>query len=259
MVHITAIIEKGAKLHPSVEVGAYAYIGSRAKIGEGSVVMHHATVDGNTTMGKNNRVHPYSYVGGQTQDLKYKGGDPELLIGDDNNFREFCSIHCGTTEEIATRIGDHNLFLTYSHVAHDCQLGNDIILSGGATLARHIIVDDHAIISGFSAVHQFVHIGQYAILGGGSALVKDVPPFMMAAGNHASLVGINKVGLERNGFTQEEIEDAFRAFKIFHRGHTFENLPKYLTEQLTKDGRILKAFLEFMPTAKRGLVTGGKG
>jgi UDP-N-acetylglucosamine acyltransferase len=258
MIHPTAIVEKGAQLHPSVEVGAYATVGERVKIGEGSVIMHHGTVDGNTTLGKKNRVHPYAYVGGQTQDLKYKGGHPELLIGDENDFREFCTIHCGTTEEIPTRIGSHNHFLAYSHVGHDCQLGSHIILSNNGTLGGHVIVDDYAIVSGLAAVHQFVHIGMLAFIGGGSILVKDLPPFMMAQGNHAGIVNINKVGMERNGFSQEEIEDAFRAFKIFRRGHTPDHLPEYLEKSLNPKGRVYKMLLGFLPACKRGMAIGGK-
>jgi len=262
MIHPTAIIENGASLHSSVEVGAYAYVGGRAKIGEGCVVMHHATVDGNTTLGQNNRVHPYAYVGGQTQDLKYKGGDPALIIGDDNNFREFVTVHCGTTEEIPTRIGSHNHFLSYVHIAHDCQGGSHIVMSNNATLGGHVVVDDYAIIGGFTPVHQFVHIGAYVMVAGGSVLVKDLPPFMMAHGNHATLAGINKVGMERNGFTQEEIEDVFKAFKIFRKPHTFEHLPDYLLADLNKEGRVLKILLDYLSSLKmgtmRGIVTGGK-
>lgn len=259
MIHPTAIIETGAQIASDVRVGAYAYVGAQVKLGKGCVIDHHATVEGNTTMGEGNHVHTYAYVGGPTQDLKYTGGTPALIIGDDNDFREFCTIHCGTTVEIPTRIGSHNHFLSYSHVAHDCQLGSHIIMSNNATLGGHARVDDHATISGLAAVHQFVHIGEYAFLGGGSILVKDAPPYMMAQGNHATLAGINKVGMERNGFTQEEIEEAFKAFKIFHRGHTFEHLPKHLRENLNPEGRVCRAFVEFLKDCKRGLAGGARG
>ena len=258
MIHPTAIIEKGAQLHPSVTVGPYAYVGSRAKIAEGTSIGHHATVDGNTTLGKNNIVHPYAYVGGRTQDLKYKGGDPELLIGDSNTFREFSTVHCGTTEEVPTRIGDHNLFLTYTHIAHECQIGSHNILSNSVQLAGHVELHDHVIIGGLSCVHQFVRLGSYCMLGGGSALGKDIPPFMMAAGYNAPLISINKVGLERNGFSQEEIEEAFRAYKIFYRGHTWENVPKYLEENLKNDGRVYQIISGFIKEAKRGIVGAAK-
>jgi len=145
-IHPTAIIEKGAQLHESVEVGAYAYIGGRVKLGEGCKVMHHATVDGNSSLGKNNVIHPYAYIGGKTQDLKFKGGDPKLIIGDNNEFREYCTVHCGTTEEVATVVGSHNHFLSYSHLAHEVQVGNHIILSNAVQLAGHVVVEDYAII-----------------------------------------------------------------------------------------------------------------
>lgn len=257
VIHPTAIIEKGAQLHPDVEVGACAFVGSCAKIAEGCVIMHHATVGGNTTLGKNNKIHPYAYVGGPTQDLKYAGGDPELIIGDDNDFREFCTVHCGTTVEVPTRIGSRNHFLSYTHIAHDCQVGNHIVMSNNATLAGHVVVDDYAIIGGLSPVHQFVHVGAYTMIGGGSVLVKDLPPFMLAQGNHARLADINKVGMERNGFSQEEIEDAFRAFKIFYRGHTFEHLLEHLSNALNIEGRVYKALELFLKNCKRGLITGG--
>lgn len=257
--HPTAIIDRLAQLHDSVEVGAYAYVGPNVKIGEGCTIGHHATVDGRTTLGKNCKIHPYAYIGGQTQDLKYKGGNPELIIGEGNTFREFATAHCGTTEEIPTRIGNNNLFLTYTHVAHECQIGNNNILSNAVQLAGHVELGDHVIIGGMSCVHQFVRLGSYCMLGGGSALGKDIPPFMMAAGYNASLISINKVGLERNGFNQEEIENAFRAYKIFHRGHTWENVPKYVEENLG-EGRVREMILEFLKNAnpKRGIVGAAK-
>ncbi len=257
-IHPTAIVSSSAQLHDSVEIGAYAFVGPKVKLDEGCVVCHHATVDGHTTLGARNKIHPYAYIGGATQDLKFKGGEPELLIGEDNDFREFCTVHSGTTEEIPTRIGSHNHFLAYTHIAHDCQVGSHIVMSNNATLAGHVIVDDYAIIGGLAGVHQFVHVGAYTMLGGASALVKDFPPFMLAQGNHATLGGINKVGMERNGFTQEEIEEAFRAFKIFHRGHTFENYAKYLLEQLNPEGRVCQMLTKFLEHCERGLITGGR-
>jgi UDP-N-acetylglucosamine acyltransferase len=253
-IHPTAIIEKGAKLASDVTVGAYAYIGAQVTIGEGCSIGHHATVDGKTTLGKKNKLHPYAYIGGPTQDLKFAGGSPELFIGNDNTFREFTTVNCGTVEAIPTRIGNGNLFLTYTHVAHECDIGHHNIFSNSVQIAGHVTIADFNVVGGLTGIHQFVNIGSYCMVGGASGLTKDLPPFMIGQGNHAVLAGFNKVGMERAGFSQEEIEDAFRAFKIFRRRHTFENIPKYLQEQLNPEGRVFKMLVEFLGKSKRGIV-----
>ncbi len=254
-IHPSAIIEQGAELADGVQIGPYAYIGGRVKLGEGTVISHHATVDGVTSMGEQNFVHPYAYVGGPTQDMKFTGGHPELIIGSHNNFREFCTVHCATTEQTTTRIGDFNNFLAYVHIAHECQVGNSNVFSNNTTLAGHVMVGNHVGIGGLTAIHQFTRIGDYAFIGGCSAVVKDVPPMMIAAGNHATVAGINKVGLERNGFSVEEIDDAFRAFKVlFVEGHTFDHLPEHLRARV-KSQKILDLIIPFIEAkSDRGLI-----
>ncbi|MDR1458033.1 MAG: acyl-ACP--UDP-N-acetylglucosamine O-acyltransferase [Puniceicoccales bacterium] len=204
-IHSTAIIEPGAQLADDVQVGAQAYIGKYVKIESGSIVMHHATVDGDTSIGISNIIHPYTYLGGPTQDLKYDGGKPRLLIGNGNVFREFFTVHTATRSDDATVIGNNNTFLAYAHVAHDCLLGNGIIMSSHAALGGHVAVGDHANIGWSSGVHQFCRIGQYAMLSAMAKATMDVPPYMIADGIPARTRTFNRVNLERNGFSEQEI------------------------------------------------------
>ena len=163
-IHPSAIVEKGAELDSDVEVGAYAYIGGSAKIGSGTVVAHHATVDGNTVLGKCNQIFPYAFIGGKTHDLKFKGGNPGLRIGDNNVFREYTTAHCSTADKNFTIIGNNNNILAYSHIAHDCIVGDYIVMSSHSALGGHVIVENHAVIGWGSGAHQFCRIGAYAML-----------------------------------------------------------------------------------------------
>ena len=167
-IHPTAIIEKGAQIADGVEIGAYAYIGSQVKIGAGSCVFHHATVDGFTTLGERNQIFPYAFIGGKTHDLKYKGGLPGLVIGDDNVFREYSTAHMATSDGTFTIVGNRNNILAYSHIAHDCVVGDNIVMSSHAALGGHVKVEDHAVIGWGSGVHQFCRIGAYAMLSASS-------------------------------------------------------------------------------------------
>ncbi len=255
-IHKTAIVEDGAQLGENVEVGAYAYIGSRAVLGDGCVVQHHATVDGNTTMGSNNCVFPYAFIGGKTHDLKFKGGEPGLKIGNDNVFREYTTAHMATSDGGYTRIGNGNNILAYSHIAHDCVVGDKIVMSSHAALGGHVVVEDCAVIGWGSGVHQFCRVGAYAMLSGSSKLVKDLPPFFMADGSPAQVCSINKINMQRNGFTLEEIDSAFSAFKLIYkhrlsRTHAIEELEKRAD---LESSRVLKAILSFARgRSERGL------
>ncbi|MDR1255444.1 MAG: acyl-ACP--UDP-N-acetylglucosamine O-acyltransferase [Puniceicoccales bacterium] len=215
-IHPTAIVKFGAELAHGVTVDEYAYIGPLVKIGRGCVIKHHATVDGKTTLGENNVVHPYAYVGGLTHDLKYEGGEPGLEIGSRNVFREFCTMHAATRPETSTIIGSDNTFLAYSHVAHDCIVGNHVIMSAQAALGGHVEIDDYANIGWSAGIHQFCKIGKYAMVGAASKTVQDILPFMLADGNPSKVRYINVVNLQRNGFSEAQISDAKRIFKIFY-------------------------------------------
>ena len=246
-IHPTAIIEDGARLADDVEVGAYAYVGGEVEIGAGTIIEHHATVEGYTFMGKNNRLFPYAYVGGKTHDLKYVGGKPGLKIGDSNVFREFSTIHLATAPDTFTIIGNNNHFLAYGHVAHDCIVGDNVIVSAHAALGGHVILEDHAVIGWGSGVHQFCRIGAYAMLSASSKSVKDTPPFMMSDGSPAKVCAINKVKMQRLNFSEDEINAAGSAFKTIYmrglsRAHAFESL----AARPDANGRVIKAILDFV-------------
>lgn len=253
-IHPTAIIEPGAELEEGVTVGAYAYIGSQVKIARGTVVMHHATVDGATTMGADNEVHPYAYVGGKTHDLKYKGGVQRLKIGSGNVFREFSTVHCATTDDQITILGDNNLVLSYSHIAHECVVGNHLIMSSHAALGGHVIVGDHVNVGWGAGVHQFCRLGDHAMVGAASKVVQDVPPYMISDGSPAAARTINKVGLERAGFSKDEISLARRVFKVFYKdGLNRSQALDKLRGSEDLNSRVVKTFLEFTARSQRGL------
>ena len=253
-IHPTAIIEPGAELDEGVIVGAYAYIGAKVKIANGTQVMHHATVDGATTMGADNEVHPYAYVGGKTHDMKFQGGIQQLMIGSGNVFREFATIHCATSEGFVTSLGDRNLILAYSHIAHECRVGNHLVMSSHSALGGHVEVADHVNIGWGAGVHQFCRIGDYAMVGATSKVVQDVPPYMISDGSPASVRTPNKVGLERAGFSKEEISLIRRIFKVFYKeGHNRMQAAEKLNEAGVASTAIATKFLAFLETSERGL------
>lgn len=213
VIHPTAIISPEARIGPNARIGPYCVVGANVVLGEGCILHSHVVIEGPSVIGAANEFFPFACVGGRTQDLKYEGEPTHLIIGDRNVFRENCTIHRGTHAHTPTRIGDDNLFLAYSHVAHDCQLGNHIILSNNGTLGGHVVVEDYAIVSGMTAVHQFCRIGCHSITGGCSKIVQDIPPFMIVDGNPAATRGLNIVGLQRRGFAEESIRELKTAYK----------------------------------------------
>jgi UDP-N-acetylglucosamine acyltransferase len=214
-IHATAIVAPGAELDPGVEVGPYATIGPHVRVGRDSVIGPHAVIEGRTVLGARNRVFQFASVGARPQDLKYQGEPSRLEIGDDNIIREFASISPGTRGGgMVTRIGNQNLLMVSSHVAHDCSVGNWTIIANGASLGGHVSVEDYVIVGGLAGVHQFVRLGQSAILGAGTMASLDVPPFCNATGDRARLRGLNIVGLRRRGFTAEQVRYLKRAYHI---------------------------------------------
>jgi len=253
-IHATAIIEPGAELEEGVLVGAYAYIGAQVKIAKGTVVMHHATVDGATTMGNDNEVHPYAYVGGKTHDLKYKGGCPGLSIGNRNVFREFTTVHCATIEDTFTIVGDHNLLLAYSHIGHECLVGNHLVMSSHAALGGHVQIGDRVNIGWGAGLHQFCRVGDYAMVGAASKVVQDVPPYMIADGSPAMVRTTNKIGLERAGFSPEDINLVRRVFKMFYKeGLNRRQAAEKLNAEIGENNELVKTFLAFVQASERGL------
>jgi UDP-N-acetylglucosamine acyltransferase len=216
--HPTAVVHPEAQLHESVEVGPYAVIGPQVKIGEGTRLGAHAVIEGRTTIGKRNRIFQMASVGAVPQDLKYAGEDTQLVIGDDNTIREFATLHIGTAGGGGvTRIGHKNLFMAYTHVAHDCQVGSGCILSNSANIAGHVHLSDHVTMGGLSAVHQFTRVGKHAFIAGGSMVAMDVPPYCTAQGDRAELAGLNTVGLSRHGFSEDQITRIKDAYRILFR------------------------------------------
>ncbi len=213
MIHPTAIISPLARLGRNVRVGPYCLIGPHVELGDDCVLHSHVILEGPSRIGSHNEFFPFAIVGGKTQDMKYLGEPTHLEVGDHNVFRENCTVHRGTTAQIPTRIGSHNLFLAYCHVAHDCQVGNRVIMSNNASLAGHVTVGDHAILSGLCAVHQFCAIGCHSIIGGCAKVPQDVPPYMIVDGNPAVVRGVNLVGLQRRGFAESTIRDLKSAYK----------------------------------------------
>lgn len=253
-IHPSAIIEKGAELDDGVVVGPFAYIGPKVKIGKGTEVMHHATVDGATNMGANNEVHPYAYVGGKTHDLKYRGGIHGLTIGSGNVFREFTTVHCATSEGQMTSLGDQNNILAYSHIAHECRVGSHLVMSSHAALGGHVEVGNHVNVGWGAGVHQFCRIGDYAMVGAASKVVQDVPPYMISDGNPATVRTPNKVGLERAGFSREDISLIRRIFKLFYKeGLNRRQASEALSLGGLDEEEIVDRFLAFMKKSERGL------
>ena len=258
-IHPTAIVEPGAQLGTDVELGAYAYVGAEAVIGDGAKLHHHASVEGRTSLGSQCEVFPYACIGGKTQDLKYKGGRPGLQIGDRNVFREYVTIHCATNDGEFTRIGSDNVLLATCHVAHDCVLGDHIIMSNGAVLAGHVIVENHVVIGGYGGIHQFCRLGAYAMLSATAKLVHDLPPFFIADGTPAEVRAINKVGLERNGFAPDQLDRVKQIHRILYRDglNRTQALEKLAAHPLAASAEFQRV-LTFAKSSERGLAPGGR-
>jgi UDP-N-acetylglucosamine acyltransferase len=251
----SAVIDPNASLGSGVQVGPYAFIGANVELGDGCRVGHHATVEGPSKIGPRNEFFPYAAIGFKTQDLKYKGEPTHLEIGEGNVFREFSTVHRGTGAGEKTVIGNRNLFLAYSHIAHNCVVGHHTIFSNNATLAGHVVVGDYAIISGLSAVHQFCRIGAYAMIGGCAKIVQDVPPYLIADGNPAQLRGVNQVGLERRGFAETDVKALRRAYRLLaDRTLNFSQAVEKIEASEDAANIYVKHLAEFLKTTQRGVI-----
>ncbi|HWY88968.1 MAG TPA: acyl-ACP--UDP-N-acetylglucosamine O-acyltransferase [Gemmataceae bacterium] len=217
MIHPTAVVHPKAQIGPDCEIGPYCVVGEHVVIGARCRLHSHVVIDGHTRLGEGNRIFPFASIGLQTQDLKWKGGLTHTEIGDHNTFREYVTVHSATGEGEATVVGSNNHILAYSHVAHNVVLGDHVIMSNVATLAGHVVVEDCAVVGGLAAIHQFCRIGKMSIVGGCSKVVQDVPPYMLADGNPAETRTVNKVGMERNGVSEEAQSALRQAFKILFR------------------------------------------
>jgi UDP-N-acetylglucosamine acyltransferase len=253
-IHPTAIVHKGADLGPDVTVGPYSIIYDHVVVGAGTEIGPHVVIKPFTTIGVHCKIYQFASVGEIPQDLKFKGEETRLTIGDNNIIREYTTLNRGTGGGGGvTRIGNNNVFLSYVHVAHDCLIGNNVIMSNCATLAGHIEIQDHAIISGLVAIHQFVRVGAYAFVGGKSAVVKDIPPYVIVSGDRARLYGLNLVGLKRKGFSSEVILALKKTYRLFFRSKlTIQQALKAAPQELP-DVPEVRRFVDFIQSSERGI------
>ena len=253
MIHPTAIIHPQAHIGADCEIGPYCVIGEHVTLGDRCRLHSHVVVDGHTVLGRENEIFPFAAIGTKTQDLKWKGGVTHLRIGDNNVFREGVTIHSATNEGDTTVVGSNNVLLTHVHIAHDCQLGNGIIMSGFAGLAGHVVMEDNVVLGGYVAVHQFCRIGRLSMVGGCSKLRQDLAPFMLADGSPAETHTINKVGMERHGVSEESINALKQAYKIlFREGLTISNALVKIEAELPSLAEI-QHLVQFIRASERGI------
>ncbi len=254
MIHPTAIISPQAEIDDSCEIGPYCVIGDGVKLGKDCRLENHVTLQGPTTIGVENHFHPYVVIGGQTQDLKYQQEPTYLEIGDRNHFREFTTINRGTAPGEKTVIGSDNHLLAYSHVAHNCIVGNHCIFSNNGTLAGHVVMEDYAVIGGLSAVHQYCRIGQHAMIGGCTKIVQDVPPYFIADGNPAGIRSINAVGLQRRGFSEFAIANLKKSLRLLRNSDLNTSQACQQIETEFAECEEVQTLLKFIRSSERGVI-----
>ena len=253
-IHATAIVDPRAEVGEGSIIGPYSVVGPDVSIGEGCWLQHHVTLVGPARIGPRNKFYAYCSIGQQSQDLNYQGEPTYLEIGEANIFREFVTVNRSTASTGKTRIGNGGNFLAYSHIGHDCTVGDQVVFSNNGTLAGHVQVGDHAIMGGLTAVHQFCRIGRFAITGGCSKIVQDVPPFMIADGNPAKVRGINLVGLERNNFSAESVRLIKEAFRLIYRSkYNTRQALEAMTKELPATDEIAQ-ITEFIRNSERGII-----
>ncbi|MBE2898039.1 acyl-ACP--UDP-N-acetylglucosamine O-acyltransferase [Pasteurellaceae bacterium TAE3-ERU1] len=254
-IHPQAIVSDGAKIGAEVEIGPFCVIGPEVEIGARTKLNSHVVVNGNTTIGCDNQIFQFASIGEVNQDLKYQGEPTKTIIGDRNRIRESVTIHRGTVQGGGvTRVGDDNLLMINAHIAHDCQIKNHCILANNATLAGHVELDDFVIVGGMSAIHQFVIVGAHVMLGGGSMVSQDVPPYVMAQGNHARPFGVNLEGLKRRGFDKQAMRAVRSVYKLIYRsGKSLEEVIPEI-EQLAESEAAVSFFLSFFKRSTRGII-----
>ncbi|GGK66272.1 acyl-ACP--UDP-N-acetylglucosamine O-acyltransferase [Amphritea balenae] len=255
MIHSSAIIDPSARLADDVEVGPWTVIGADVEIGAGTRINSHVVIKGPTKIGQNNHIFQFASIGEDCQDKKYDGEPTELIIGDNNVFREGCTVHRGTVQDQSlTRIGSYNLFMANAHVAHDCMVGDHNILANNCAIAGHVHLGDYVILGGFTAVHQFCHIGSHSMCGAGTVVLKDIPAFVMSNGNSAEPHGINAEGLRRRGFSAEAVRNIKRAYKtVYRKGLKLEEAIEEL-EPLAAETPELQLLTDSLKSSTRGII-----
>lgn len=250
-----AYVDPKAKLGNNVTIGPFCYVGADVEIGDNCELLSHVVIKGPTVIGQGNRFFQFASIGEECQDLKYKGEPTRLVIGDNNTFRESCTVHRGTIQDNSlTQIGSNNLFMAYTHVAHDCMVGSHCIMANNASIAGHVHVGDWAILGGMTGVHQFCHIGAHSFVAASSLVLKDIPPYVMASGNAAKPFGLNAEGLKRRGFDKTLITEIKRAYKVIYRqGNTVDEAVEQLAAVAGKHQEI-QLLSDFIRTSSRGII-----
>ena len=251
MIHPTAVINKNSKISKNVEIGAYCNIGSDVELGPGTKLHSHVNIVGNTTIGKNNEIFPFVSIGTDPQDLKYKGEKNSIIIGDNNKLREYVNINPGTSQGgTITRIGSKNLLMVYCHVAHDCHLGDNIVLANNVQVGGHVTIEDNAIVGGSCAIHQFSRIGYLSMIGGMTGVLSDVIPFGLSLGNRNNLVGLNLIGLRRAKVLNEDIKILQKFYDVVFCNQNFRSNIENLDTQM-KENKYIKIILKFLNSNKK--------
>ena len=255
MIHPTAIVDKKAEIASEVEVGPYAFIGPHVKIFKKAIIHHHASVVGYTHLDEGVEIHPFASIGGPPQDLKYNGAESYCKIGTRSVIREYVTINSGTEHGSETRIGSDCLMMAYSHLGHNAIVGDEVIIANAGTLAGHVEVEDKVIIGGLVGIHQFVRIGRMAFIGGCSKIVKDMPPFCLADGNPARVRAINRIGMQRKGYSAETILNVKRAYKLLYHNHLIFSEAKKQLSSLAKECSEVQCMIDFMEKSQRGITS----
>jgi len=253
-IHPSAIVDSKAELRAGTIVGPYCIVGSDVMLGEGCWLQHHVTLCGPMRAGRENKFYAYCSIGQQTQDLKYAGEPTYLEIGNENTFREFCTVNRSTKSDGKTRVGNRGNFLAYSHIGHDCTVGDSVVFSNNGTLAGYVEVGDHAVMGGLTAVHQFCRIGRFAITGGCSKIVQDVPPFLIADGNPAQIRGVNLVGLERACYAPESVKAIKEAFRLIYRSKLNTRQAIEAVRNQIEPREEVTHLIEFIEKSERGII-----
>ena len=255
LIHETAIISPKAQLGKNIQIGPYSIIGDQVSIGDNSSIGSHVVITGNTSIGGNNNIYSHNSIGAAPQDKKYKDEDTKLVIGDNNTIREFCTINLGTSQDKGiTRIGNNNWIMAYVHIAHDCDIGNEVIMANNSSLAGHVQVDEYAILGGFTLVHQFCKIGAHIISAVNTVIFKDVPPYLMISEYGGKPSGINMEGLKRRGFESKKIDLIKKSYRIIFRDQNTTDEAIQKLRELDKNSSEVKNFISFLENSQRGIV-----
>jgi UDP-N-acetylglucosamine acyltransferase len=255
LIHEKALVDPAAKIADDVEIGPFSIVGPRVTIGPGSWIGPHVVLTGRTTIGKNNRIFQFASMGEEPQDKKYDGEDTELIIGDNNTIRELCTFSRGTVQgEGKTVIGNDNWIMACVHIAHDCQLGDNIIMANNASLAGHVTVGDWAILSGYSLIHQFCTVGEHSFTSFASHVNQSIPPYVTVSGEKAKARGVNTEGLKRRGYTTEQIQHVRRAYRVLYRSELPLEEARKKLDEMAADHDEIKPWVEFLDTTEKSFI-----